>query len=328
MNGCIFDFPLLGNSVFAFPSDEIGIFVSRQLQNYVKKTVNVNSGDWEIEIFNRDVVKTFNEAVEKRLYVSRNFKMDDGRIVLDNLEYICTPNSIRIKYIQNKTIIFQGKQIVKKFLCLNEEMKYRNNSGVFYNRYLFPLLSAYAACYGYYCIHGSLIRLKDKNIVLAGLDGVGKSTMANSLSSEEGDILADNIVMFNGITALNFNIAMRIDSDTESKYRTVLKFNGFKEILPDNIGFGEVIVDRFYNLIRDQKRKTPHVEEISENVVIWTLFLNTAPEIERANRLMAPWGYICSDGRKEEKTMRIKIFNLYIPENGLAMAKEIIKNGC
>lgn len=328
MKSLYFEFPLIGQCILYFPSDSLATFVSRQLKNYVIKVTDVFCDDCEIEIFNNEIIKLLKDIIDKNLYYSRNFKVAKGIILLDNIEYKCAKESLKIKYKQNKSIIHKAKRGIKKIMCISSLMKYRNNSGVFYARYLFPLLSIYAGCYGYYCIHGSLIRLKDKNIVLTGLDGVGKSTMANMLSSEEGDILSDNIVLFNGITALNFNLAMRIDLDTETKYQTLFKQNDFKEVLPDVTKYGEVAVDSFYNLIRDQTNKTPYLEKVCYSPVSWALYLNVAPEIGQANRLLAPWNYVWASGLRDDKAFQFQIYNLFIPENGIREAKEVIINEC
>lgn len=326
MKGLSFEFPLLGRCILYFQSDSLATFISRQLKNYVIETTDTFCGDCEIEIFNSEVLKLLESSIQRNLYYSRSFKVDNGMILLDNIEYKCIGKSLKIKYKQSNSIDHKVKQIIKSIMCINGIMEYRNNSGVFYTRYLFPLLSIYAACYGYYCIHGSLIRLKNRNIVLTGLDGVGKSTMANMLSSEEGEILSDNIVLFNGTTALNFNLAMRIDLDTKTKYQTIFELNSFKEILPDVTTFGEVVVDDFYNLIRDRNNRIPYLEEASYSPINWVLYLNTAPEIGQANRLMAPWSYVWSSGVRDDKAPQLQIYNLFIPENGIQEAKEIIIN--
>ncbi len=328
MKGLSFEFPLLGRCILYFPSDSLATFISRQLKNYVIETTDVFCDDCEMEIFNSEIFELLKKFIKNNLYYSRSFKVDKSVILLDNIEYKCTGKSLKIKYKHSNSIDHKIKWIIKSIMCINSIMEYRNNSGIFYARYLFPLLSIYAAYYGYYCIHGSLIRLKNKNIVLTGLDGVGKSTMANMLSSEEGEILSDNIVLFNGITALNFNLAMRIDLDTETKYQTIFKLNKFKEVLPDVTTFGEVVVDSFYNLIRDRNNRIPYLKEASFSPTSWALYLNTAPEIGQANKLMAPWSYVWASGMRDDKAPQLQICNLFIPENGIQEAKEIIINEC
>ena len=73
----------------------------------------------------------------------------------------------------------------------------------------------------------------DKNIILAGLDGVGKSTLANLICQDEGNfILADNIVLFDGKNALNLNLTMRLEKEVETNLKIIYQNSFIKEVVP------------------------------------------------------------------------------------------------
>ena len=322
-----FIFPVIGKVGMIFTSKPLADFVTRQLVNYstTESIKDSNEDDGAtIKIYNSDIVNCFQEYARENLYVSRNFVIGSKTIKLGNLEYIIKDDKIIICYRNDKSLIQIIKQIHRTIVGISNEAKYRNWSGFFYSRYLFPLFSIYAACYGYYCVHGSLLQYYDRYILLTGLDGVGKSTIANMIASEGGEILADNIVLYNGVVSLNFNLVMRVDVTTQTKYKTIHTQKTFKEILPDTVDKGQVKDLKIFNIIREKTENEVRIEPFHGQSDIWKMYLDTAPEIEEANRVMTPWSFIWNAKKKDNCAGISEVFNVYIPEGKIYEAKERI----
>lgn len=273
---------------------------------------------------NQEIFETFYKYYNEHISLSRNGTWDNYSINLGLIKYVISNNHVEI-YVKKQTGFKNKiKDLYKFFTIYSEENKYALLGGEFYRYGLFPILSVYGACFGLYCIHGSLVHLhNDKNIILAGLDGVGKSTLANLICQDEGNfILADNIVLFDGKNALNLNLTMRLEKEVETNLKIIYQNSFIKEVVPLEVRKGLCHVDKIINLLRGNHSEI----KIYENSIPdsqWIMFLERAPEIGQANSVISFWLYMYNlifGGN----TIQCAQINLSIPNGKLKEAKEYL----
>ena len=323
--------PLLGICRINLEKREVARFSYRQLGNYV---VGEIKEEYESSENNRTNLLFESNSIVKEfsVYKSYNMGLDRGTcwntnsISIGNYKYILDNNVLRILIYKPHGNIEILKYIYKRVRSNTEEKKYALLGGQFYHNILFPIFTVYAAVYGLFCVHGSLIHTKNnRNIILSGLDGVGKSSLADMICSEEGnELLADNIVLFDGKKALNLNLAMRLELTTVTKNKVIYSNKEIKEILPPVINFGFCNIDRIFNLLRDNNDQTVKFNHAS-TPHDWIMFMERAPEIGQANNILSYWLFVHSLIKRHER-ITVPIISVAIPNGKLVQGKEFIEN--
>jgi hypothetical protein len=87
---------------------------------------------------------------------------------------------------------------------------------LFYELVLFPIFNLYSLFDHYYVMHGTLAEIAGNAVIITGLDGVGKSSLAESLVKSGIEVYADNFVLYNGNTALGLTMPIRRDGTAET----------------------------------------------------------------------------------------------------------------
>lgn len=325
----VFKLPLIGICRIIIENEELSEYVERQFRNYFvsreKTNETINGLRAKLIFEDKEIIKKFILYNKKNIGLSRDVFWKNGQITLDKYIYIIEKNSIDIyiaKANKKKDLL---KGVYRILTNRSEEQKYAHLGGEFYQCALFPIISIYAACFGLFCVHGSLIHLNSgENIILSGLDGVGKSTLANMICEENGNLLlADNIVLFNGREALNFNIAMRLEKNIHTELDVLYSNNDIIEVLPGTTSYGLCYINRIYNLLRDDKNKDIKLYEGSFPPHDWIMFMERAPEIGQANGILSYWLFLYALLLKHND-MKIPIISISVPNGKLSIAKEWI----
>jgi len=325
----VFDFPLIGICRINFEKKEQFEYVKRQFLNYYvsyKVTSDKMHGIQSCLSFdNKEVVRKFQLYSRKNLGLSRNVYWKNECLLIGNYNYSIKNGSVKIYVMKSKTKKALLKYLYHNITNRSEEKRYAFQGGEFYQCALFPLISVYSACFGMFCVHGSLIHLNNgENIIISGLDGVGKSTLADMICSNESHLLlGDNIILFNGSDALNFNIAMRLENDTPTKLDVIYFNKKIKEVLPKTISYGMCHIDKIYNLLRDYKNTD--ITEYTDSLTPyeWIMFMESAPEIGQANKILSFWLMMHALVFKHNE-IEVQIASLSVPNGKLSLAKELI----
>jgi dephospho-CoA kinase len=307
--------PLLENVEISIRDISLAEFTIRQFKNYIvdinksEKTINCDS----VIVCNKKfIIDKFNSFVINKRILGRKIKINNSILFADHTRY-------SIKY---NNLIIEGKNVTKLYkkwygLLRN---KYAYYHSLFYQLVLFPIFSIYCLYGGYYLLHGSLVSLNGKNILLLGLDGVGKSSLADRLQEKGGKILADNSILYNGKSVVPLNIAMRLGPIQKSYLKEIYKDRDLKEVLPNAVIYTEVIPDTYVMLsIADEFKKIKH--KTKEDIL--PLILNNAPEIGQANAFIAPFLYERLKENKIDAREQEMLF-LEIPIGQLDKGVEVI----
>jgi dephospho-CoA kinase len=258
-------------------------FTIRQFKNYI---VDINKSEKAItvatviECNKKTVVDKFHSFTINNRILGRKIKISDGTLFVDNARYA----------IQNNNLIIENRntsKLHKKVYRLLRN-KYAYYHSLFYQLVLFPIFSIYCLYDGYYLLHGSLLSLNERNVLLLGLDGVGKSSLADKLQEKGGKILADNSILYNGKSVVPLNMAMRLGPMQKSGLKEIYKDKDLKEVLPNTVLYTEIIPDTYVMLsIAEEFGNIKHKTRKD----ILPLILNNAPEIGQANAFIAPFLY-------------------------------------
>lgn len=330
MNQISIKLPLIGNCVIYIKDKKLADFSCRQLQNYITQSINVepckDTVDTILKFKNEHVVKTFREYCSQNVGLSRSLKWKENTLKDGYYQYkVGSELIVKCRMLLRKSD--KIKNVYNRIKNISEEGKYGILGGVFYKTVLFPILSVYAAAFGLYCVHGSLIHLKNnRTIIVSGLDGVGKSSLSDMICKMKGNkLLADNIVLFDGKKALNLNLAMRLEVDVETKRPVIYKNKNIKEVLPEEIGYGLCKVDHIYALLRGNITDKVIRYENKATSQYWMMLMERAPEIQQANNLLGPWLFVFDLFHKGNE-VTIPIVTMSIPNGKLEMGKEVILN--
>lgn len=295
-------FPLIGIVLINIKSSDLLEFVKRQLKNYIVSELETPNSRYFLSIKAIDIKNiNFEDAILGREIQFKNNKLSTIKL--------SKAQSIKYQYSFSNEIDINisFKRKVLYFLKSLLTSKYSLNHILFYQTILYPIFSLYAIEDNYSLVHGSLIKIEDKYIVLAGLDGVGKSSLSNELVLKGAKILADNFVLFNGEKFIGLNMPIRLDLDNNTKKNIIFADNNLKEVLFDYSENKAVQVDSVYFLAIAKKLG---IRKIDQNIVNqnWNLINNGAGEILGANMFNISFLY----QNIIDKTIKQSNYNNYI----------------
>lgn len=324
------DLPLIGKVEVNLKSYDLFVFTKRQFENYICGNVQIKKRNMKIpallEFYDSKVRESFQSYADKNLGFSRNLNWKDNALVDGSYEFKLE-TGLSILCREPYTLKEKVKKISRTFLYHTEEAKYAILGGEFYSKVLFPILSVYAGTYGMYCIHGSFIHLRSgANIIISGLDGVGKSSMADMIcSNSENELLADNIVLFDGNSALNLNLAMRLEQGTITNQKILYENKFIKEVLPTVKKYNKCKVNKIFLLLREAKESDVIILKKNVSYLYWQFFMNKAPEIGQANVMLAHWLYEYNL-LHESLNNEMPITSIAIPNGMLEKGRKVILN--
>jgi len=312
-------FPIIGHISIDIKDENLAIFTKRQLSNYIvsEKDVNASSYFVRIEKENNEVI-SFDDIVFGREIKFKNNGLNiskNSRIDSISYKYFFDKN-IKIDINFKKKLTYYLKDILNS--------KYSQVHMLFYKTILYPIFSLYALIDNYFLVHGSLLKLEDKYIVLTGLDGVGKSSLSNELVLNRAKILADNFVLFNGKDFIGLNMPIRLDLENKTAENIIFKDDNLKEVLYKDKENNHIKVDKVYFLNISNNLK---IEQMDSDIVKlnWNFINNGASEIMGANNFCLPFLYQNMINKKQKIDNSIEYFNFSIPKGKIKeAAKELM----
>lgn len=309
----VFELPIVGSIEVVVSCDELAEFAKRQMAAYYKSSIDcdTNITGSQITIKNKKFLTQIAKFFNQNATLARLYQVQDNSICFDKLKYEFTQNQLVINYR------FHEK---KKWFRRKRKPGYAQCHPRFYNQILFPIFSLYTLYDGYYLVHGSLIYHKNKNIIISGLDGVGKSSMSNLFIQHKAKIYSDNFVLFNGKTAIPFNLAIRLEPDKPTTMQELYRNHELKEVLSPDISNDILEIDEIIVLSIGEKLV---LSDAGNNLSALLLFSNNAPEIKSANTIIAPFLYLHT---VKDRNTNITIRNLSVPMGGLDKAMELLEN--
>ena len=325
----IYNFPILGNITVNIDNVPLSNFVKRQMKNYFMSESNTASGSTYIKYASRINSEKLKRFMNKYDRLGRQISVTDSGIDLDTYSYIINDDTIIIRKKNEKPAWYKAlKKIYYITFGNTEDKQYASLHSMYYEYILFPLLSLFALSDGYYCLHGSLLDINNRYMIISGLDGVGKSSISNYIElSGKGRLLADNIVLFNGKYAVPLNCAMRLPKDITLSHEILYTSKEFMEVLPPSVIFEKCMVDKIFTL--SVSRDDFHINTVDYSLSQLILFLNNAPEINRANKTVSVLAYINSlTDDSYENSIVNKFYDLAIPLGKIEEAMEVLLNEC
>ncbi len=280
---CIF--PLIGNISIDIKNSDLFEFTKRQLKNYIVSQSSISN----IKSFVSLNVPSINNTNFEDITLGREIKFKDNKLNISKKSRIQTL-SYKYNFNDNLTLNIDLKKKSLYYLKSLLSSKYSINHILFYQTILYPIFSLYAMQDSYSLVHGSLIKINDKYIVLTGLDGVGKSSLSHELLLMGHKILADNFVLSNGKSFVGLNMPIRLDLENDTKENIIYEDDNLKEVLFDFKEDNAVVVDKVYFLSIGENLA---IKELDKNIVTqnWHLINNGAGEILEANLFNLPFLY-------------------------------------
>lgn len=324
------DLPLIGEVTVEFQNKNFAEFSCRQLGNYVKEMVGTASAPLDNNIKTRLIFSNSVVVEQMKKYscmgigLSKGLRWDNSVLMDGNYEF-CAGTSFSVLSKTSTRKIDKIKTLYSKVKNASEEGKYAVLGGEFHLNVLIPILDVYAAVFGLFCVHGSLIQLKNHEVIIvSGLDGVGKSTVSDLLCKDgENKLLADNIVLFDGEKALNFNLAMRLVPGSSTSQKIIYKNKNLIEVLPETDGVGLCKVYCVINLLQGNNEKSIVKFDERDAKHCWIMFMGKAPEIGQANSALSPWLFLFDLSHKANR-IDIPVISMAIPNGMLQAGKEAI----
>jgi len=311
-------FPKIGKVKVDIRDQDLFNFATRQFKNYIISTKDIDSNLDDFVIIKTNIKHiNFQDNVLGREVVFENNKINFKKISrIQKLQYSYDfENDIVITITFTKKPLYLLKQIATSQYSLNHIL--------FYQTILYPIFSLYAIVGNYFLVHGSLLKINDRYIVLTGLDGVGKSSLSNELVKHGATILADNFVLFNGKNFIGLNMPIRLDLQNDTNKNIIYQDDNLKEVLYPPSKTSEIVADKVYFL---SIGKNLDIKQLDRSVYLnWHLMNNGAGEILEANLFNLPFYYQNILTNNIEDTHDIDYYKFSIPKGKIKeAAKELM----
>lgn len=320
------DLPHLGSLDLIIKDIELANFVKRQFHEYIIKIEKLNKF-----IYKSDAEIHFNLSknleTTKIGKLSKNIKFEENKFTLKK-------NNIfkEINFKKNQYLIYQNIGVRAKIKDLLVRDKYSKLHSKFYNLVLFPIFDLYALFEGIFLLHGSVLEYRGKNIVICGLDGVGKSSLSNIIVKNGGKVYSDNFVLCDGKIAIPFNMPIRLEKNnyTENSGEVLFETKDFYEVYTKNNYKENIKVDIYFLLYMGNNNFS---NKLSIDIKDLLLISNGAPEILESNSSLVPFYYVNKLINRDNKiNNNAEIYELGIKkgelERGLKEIENVIKIFC
>ena len=309
------EIPILGHIDICCKDIKLAEFAKRQFFVYVnseKEGIENSNSDYLVQITTQvDFAKCGLDAENGNR--SRQFSVQNGEIRYRH---------IILQRMDNGKIRLAVNGRVKREEDIESCNGYPEYHSMFYDKILFPIFVLYAITNSCFLIHGSLLRLDKKIILICGLDGVGKSTITSELQRKGAKVLSDNFVLFNGENAIPLNLTMRLGVTQNTDMKVIYQDENLKEVVEIYREDNALKIDSIY-LLGISELFSSDVKKI--NLFNLVLYLNNAPEISSANTFIGPFLWNAEMSKTSAEIYK-DITVLQIPLGRLSEGVEVIWN--
>lgn len=325
--------PEIGSVTIRISNYSLMDFAKRQLKNYLAESGPVIDSEVGVAmvIENPKLAEHLAMSLKDDRKLSREITIDKG--ILSIVRNSCGAVFIEKIFVMGSTVFLRFLDRPRRGLGAFR-LKMRNNYAwlhqSFYDLILFPLFAIYAFTNGYSLVHGALLRLQNKTLILAGLEGVGKSSLTFELLARGHAMLSDNFTLFNGQTAMGINMPLRFAPEDVTSLPVVYKNSSLKECFSESQRHGSVNVDEVM-LLSTSATLVCEESSLDQANLLLTLISNAAAEINAANRHCAVFHFLralidspITDVRHQGNTNQPRYHNLQIPLGRLAEGAEVI----
>lgn len=282
-------------------------FIERQFRLYIFSIDEVDARYFiEIKLFDK-IDQNQNRQLSRNLFMKKDsfsiMKETKSQLIDYKFDF---NNQASVSITFRKKLLYYLKNIIKS--------SYSMNHILFYQTVLYPVFSLYAMLGNYHNVHASLLKIDDKYIVFAGLDGVGKSSFTTELALMGYKVLADNFLLFNGENFIALNMPIRLDLDNSINTNIIYQDNNLKEVLFYDKEMQPIKIDKVYFLSISEILDLKPIDSNSA-YINWSFVNNGAGEILDANIFCLPFLYQnMLNGFKSNKDDKIEFYSLGVPK--------------
>lgn len=311
----VFELPAIGRVYFDKKNSYFAEFIKRQFIAYYQGE-NISESLGDIIIENLMLANVLKNVLNNDIRLSRNFAVEDNTLLYKNFVYSVEKDTVLIRHKDCKDIKMKAINSLRK----RKMGLYSFYHNKFYHEILFPLFSIYSFL-GFFVLHGSLIQVdKNDNVVILGLDGVGKSSLSGHFQNRNGKSLSDNFLLTNGKVFIPLNLTMRMEKGSYSskQYKEIYCNSKITE-LNNMLNIKEMVHAKKIFLVYIAKK----IEITTKKVNLYTLinYCNGASEICEANSFISPFAFWA----ESEEIEMIEVHYLGIPKGKLMDGMEEIE---
>ena len=282
------ELPRFGDVEIGISSKNLFVFAYRQFLNYKPKKKKSLSSKYFVRINAFDKLPFIpNIAISKEIILSSGKMKFTKKLGTMHFVYQYSLFSDRVEI--DVTLVKRAAYP----MALLKRGSYGISHLLFYNAILFPIFSLYALYGGYYLLHGSALKIGDKNVIISGMSGVGKSSLSLMLISSGAVLLSDNFILFNGGLCMPLSLPMRLEDCDEKVGQEVFHGNNHIEMLFRSKQFDPLEIDLSYLLaIVDGGTYTTMELGIDAESSQSLMISNGADEISEANSFSSAFLFI------------------------------------
>lgn len=283
-----FEFPVLGKVDICVHNKKFADFIRRQFVTYYYESSNSNQ-DGLIIVNNLKLINQLKKILSKELALSREFIIKNHVLIYKNVIYKIDNGKLSIQVLPCKNI---KKRVINQ-ICRFRLGEYGFFHNKFYYEVLFPIFSLYAM-QGFCILHGALIQdINGRDIVLIGLDGVGKSSLSILFQQKKAKSFCDNFLLSDGYNFVPLNLSVRVDLDVpiNDSYTEIFRNKKLREVSNFNNCRTLCKVEKVYIIYIAEKLFST---EKSISLINLINYSNGACEIRDANSYIAPFSLLAS----------------------------------
>lgn len=281
MGSLVLELPGLGLVKVDIHEKRLFEFTRRQLSLYALEEEKVASDEAFVRI---NIQGDFQLIPD--IKISREFNFRNGRVEFTRKFRAMT---LSYRYRIDSTGIDIEIQLTKRLAFLVTQLKrgyYGLSHFLFYNSILFPIFSLHSIIGGYYLLHGSVLKIGSKVILLSGLDGVGKSSLAASLVNSGAELICDNFVLYNGHTCMPLNLPVRLERYDGTIGKKIFSARQHVEVLFSGKHRYPLVIDQTY-FLAIATHFSVHELKMYQGFGASAIINNAADEIREANHFCA-----------------------------------------
>ena len=318
--------PLLGNIIITINDKKLYEFSKRQFYAYLKSegysdnegndisfTFNLDSSYKQHFLSKEDIIFSKNSCYKDNVFtIVKKYRAKNKKFqfYFDKDEYVCNVN------VSSNKALEYAKFKVKGYSYLHNR---------FYEEILSPIIATYSIHGGFFLTHAALVMKENRNIILYGLDGVGKSTIVEHLVELGWNVEADNLVLFNGEVGIGLNLPIRVSRNcsVSKNMHVIFMDEKIKELGTINVKNEQHIVNEMYQVVMSDQVINRRINNSCLDILIIS---NGAPEVNMMNSFISDFRLFVGSSSNYKVSHNIKQFLLCNIKNNIELTmRELVK---